>query len=106
MKMPKIFGRSLSSVDSGTHPPLGGAQGYQGHPSVTPDAISHVLGPVRIYRHVTMDVETFDVFKDWGRWLSHVTGFALTNSEVLRMLVLAHPTPSRSGSRPAPPLTR
>ncbi len=106
MKMPKIFGRSLSSVDARTHPPLGGAPVDQQDPRVTPETISHVLGPVRIYRHVTMDVETFDVFKDWGRWLSHVTGFAFTNSEVLRMLVLAHPTPSRSGSGPALPLTR
>jgi len=46
-----------------------------------------------------MDLETFDVFKAWERSLSRETGRKLTNSEVMRMLVLACGQPSRPAPR-------
>ena len=93
MKLPKIFGTSSNQSVAETHPPSGGAQ------PVCPSSIAPELGRTHIYRHVTMDLETFDVFKAWERSLSRETGRKLTNSEVMRMLVLACGQPSRPAPR-------
>lgn len=49
------------------------------------------LGHPRIHRQVSFDVQTFDALQDAKRQLSVTEGFPLTNSGVLRMLVLSHP---------------
>lgn len=51
------------------------------------------LGPVRIHRTVTFDLATFDHLKAWHRHLSATRERELTNSEALRVLILAHPAP-------------
>lgn len=56
-------------------------------------AVSPVLGLPRIYREVTFDVETFDHLKAWHRELERVHGHAITNSELLRVLILSVPAP-------------
>jgi hypothetical protein len=47
----------------------------------------------RVYRHVAFDLETFDHLKEWQRVLEATSNQKLTNSEVLRSLVLAHRLP-------------
>jgi len=49
------------------------------------------LGHPRIHRHVSFDLETFDTLQDAKRRLSPTDGFSLTNSGLLRMLILSHP---------------
>lgn len=60
-------------------------------PAFIPEAIEPELHPHRIYRHVTLDLPTFDVFKNWQRRLESAQRRSLSNSEVLRMLILALP---------------
>ena len=53
--------------------------------------ISPQLGRPRIYRQVTFDGQTFDRFQEAKRSLSAAEKKNLTNSEVLRVLLLSHP---------------
>lgn len=54
-------------------------------------SISPQLGRPRIYRQVTFDRLTFDRFQGSKRHLSAAERLNLTNSEVLRVLLLSHP---------------
>lgn len=56
-----------------------------------PSLVSPELDPTRIHRLVTMDLPTFDALKTWQRKLQAALNRELTNSEVLRMLILALP---------------
>jgi hypothetical protein len=57
-----------------------------GPADITPD-----FGETRIYREVVFDLETFDALKEWQRTLERVHRRTLTNSAVLRSLILSHP---------------
>lgn len=61
----------------------------------TPADVSpqHTYGNVR-FQVARMDVETFNHIKQWQRSLSGSTGRKLTNSQVLRMLILSVPAPA------------
>lgn len=54
-------------------------------------AVSPRLDRPRIYRQVSFDKRTFDLFQEAKRCLSSAKEAHLTNSEVLRMLLLSHP---------------
>lgn len=56
-------------------------------------AVPPLIGMPRIYRQVTFDLETFDHLKAWHRELQQFYGVPLTNSELLRTLILAHRLP-------------
>lgn len=58
---------------------------------IDPSTISPALDPTRIHRMFTLDLPTFDAFKTWQRKLQAALNQELTNSEVLRMLILALP---------------
>lgn len=59
---------------------------------IDPATISPDLHPTRIHRLLTLDLPTFDALKGWQRTLQAELRRELTNSEVLRMLVLAMPS--------------
>ncbi len=56
-----------------------------------PSLINPDLQPVRVHRQVTFDLPTFDALKAWQRRLESCLRRDLTNSEVIRMLLLASP---------------
>jgi len=61
----------------------------------TPADVSpqHTYGDVR-FAVSRMDVETFNRIKQWQRSLTASTGQKLSNSQVLRMLILSVPAPA------------
>ena len=66
-----------------------------GADKLSPGDISpqHSYGDVR-FAVQRMDVETFNRIKQWQRSLCASTGRKLTNSQVLRMLILSVPPPA------------
>jgi len=64
-----------------------------GPPRPTDISPNHTYGDVR-FRIARMDMETFNRIKQWQRSLIASTGRKLTNSQVLRMLILSHPAPT------------
>ena len=58
-----------------------------------PNTLSPIpwLGKPRIYRQITFDGLTFDLFRQAKAFLSDEWGTELTNSGALRMLILSHP---------------
>lgn len=57
-------------------------------------------GHPRVHRQVSYDIPTFDALHDAKRALSEELGRPLTNSGVLRLLLLSHPI-VRAGSEEA-----
>jgi len=47
------------------------------------------LEPQRIFRNVSFDLDGFDILKEWERTLGYELGQRLTNSQTLRLLLLA-----------------
>lgn len=54
--------------------------------------IDPTFGATRIHRQVTFDKQTFDALQDTKRMLNAHHNDLLTNAEVLRVLILSHPT--------------
>ena len=68
----------------------------------TPADVSpqHTYGEVR-FQVARMDVETFNRIKQWQRSLTASTGQKLSNSQVLRMLILSVPAPTDADGQKA-----
>lgn len=50
--------------------------------------------PTMVYRQLAIEVEAFDLLKDWQRHLLTRTGRHLTNSQVLNFMLKNHPAPN------------
>lgn len=55
-------------------------------------AMKPTFGGTRIYRQVTFDRQTFDALQDTKRSLNEYWDDHLTNAEVIRLLILTHPS--------------
>lgn len=86
MILPQIFDRSSDHAGQHALPPAGG--------SVDPRTVSPMLTGGRVHRAVVFDLETFDALKAWQRAIESEAGVSIGNSEVLRMLILAHHVPN------------
>lgn len=76
--------------------------GNEGPPRPAVISPNHTYGDVR-FQVARMDLETFTRIKQWQRSLIASTGQKLTNSQVLRMLILSHPVPTDCLDSPQSP---
>lgn len=91
---PRAYGRQLPGN-------LGaGKSRTEGQPSPADISPDHTYGDVR-FAVQRMDVETFNHIKQWQRSLCASTGRKLTNSQVLRVLILSVPPPKDDDVRPS-----